>query len=752
MLSDRFNTVAHLAVAASIGCYALAEPAPAMALLATPVLALSWLNGRRARPWALPRTATSVLVLLGVLWAVLQTAAGRATPVSTLSQFLAYIVLVKAFDRRTARDDAQFLSLSVFIVIGALLTDNSLPVGVLLLAYSLLGAGAAMLHQVRAGVQRTAEARNAALGAAAPTPAPAARGSARAGVHLAVLTLVALALASGLALVGFLVTPRGYAQGALGPLGVVGAPQVGFSDQVRLGQAGLLSEDTTPVMDVLLTDSTGQALGGEGVPLYLRGSVLDRYSAETGAWTASIPPGAPEFRGRQSRSGEWLRLFPSSHRYELQVTMRGASPGYLFSLWAPVSVLPPRAGVLQEPSRDLALRFRAPPEATRAGRIAYSVRTNPDLVLGSRRAGARDGGGFASGPIHDLGARILAERGLPVEAAARTAAENRAAAAAIQSHLRQGYAYTREMVAPPAGTDPIAMFLFSTRRGHCEYFASAMVALCRSVGLDARVVTGYLAAEFNPMTGQYLVRQSNAHAWAEVALGDGRWQVMDPSPPAAIDGLRPSHAGLLGRLRVLYDAIDFAWNSTVISFDERRRSDLLGSMFGRRTTAGGVLTSVRRAARDLLSHPLPGPLRSLHPAVQWTIAIGAVALPLLLLRRRLARLGRRGSRRRGRAAIDPALAPLLRETGFYPRVLSLLDRARLGKPRTRPPLAHARVLAGTHPAAAGLVAEASELYYRVRFGARPLSVDEAARAARLPDDLARILASAPARSAPVHHR
>src|SRR5262249_49787331 len=152
---------------------------------------------------------------------------------------------------------------------------------------------------------------------------------------------------------------------------------------------------------------------------------------------------------------------------------------------------------------------------------------------------ARAPGPFDRGPIRDLAASVLDARHIPLEPAARQVpADNRAAAAAIQSHLRARCSYTRQMIAPDGGVDPIEMFLFRPKTGHCEYFASATVALCQAVGLEARVVSGYLAGEYNPVTGQYLVRESEAHAWAEVALGDGRWITVDSSPPAELERLR----------------------------------------------------------------------------------------------------------------------------------------------------------------------------------------------------------------------
>ena len=91
---------------------------------------------------------------------------------------------------------------------------------------------------------------------------------------------------------------------------------------------------------------------------------------------------------------------------------------------------------------------------------------------------------------------------------------------------REAFVYT---LAPPLlDHDPVDGFLFETRRGFCEHYASAFVVLLRAAGIPARVVTGYQGGEINPRGGYMMVRQSDAHAWAE-ALVDGEWRRYDPT-------------------------------------------------------------------------------------------------------------------------------------------------------------------------------------------------------------------------------
>ena len=87
-------------------------------------------------------------------------------------------------------------------------------------------------------------------------------------------------------------------------------------------------------------------------------------------------------------------------------------------------------------------------------------------------------------------------------------------AIAIENFLRSRFTYTLELSGKP-GDDPLAHFLFETHAGHCEYFASAMTIMLRTLGIPAREVNGFLPGEFNDLAGDYIVRASDAHSWVE---------------------------------------------------------------------------------------------------------------------------------------------------------------------------------------------------------------------------------------------
>ncbi len=101
-------------------------------------------------------------------------------------------------------------------------------------------------------------------------------------------------------------------------------------------------------------------------------------------------------------------------------------------------------------------------------------------------------------------------------------------AEAIQNYLRR-IPYDRAISAPPAGYDPVDWFLFENRRGYCDYYASALTVLVRSLGIPARIAQGYAPGEYLPGSRSYQVRQLDAHAWPEVYFPDYGWVEFEPT-------------------------------------------------------------------------------------------------------------------------------------------------------------------------------------------------------------------------------
>ena len=153
--------------------------------------------------------------------------------------------------------------------------------------------------------------------------------------------------------------------------------------------------------------------------------------------------------------------------------------------------------------------------------------------------------------------------------------------------------YIYSLEPPPLEENPVDGFLFETREGFCEHFASAFVFLMRAAGVPARVVLGYQGGDTNPLDRIVTVRQSDAHAWAEVFIRGRGWVRIDPTaasaPRRVDDGLARSvqqHADALPYLmrtdlawlrglRYRWEAISYQWNVWVLGYNPDRQRDLL---------------------------------------------------------------------------------------------------------------------------------------------------------------------------------
>mgnify|MGYP005848883627 FL=1 len=116
-----------------------------------------------------------------------------------------------------------------------------------------------------------------------------------------------------------------------------------------------------------------------------------------------------------------------------------------------------------------------------------------------------------------------------------------AKAKAIEDFLGREYLYSLDVPPLPRGEDAVDFFLFETRRGYCEHFATAYAVLCRLAGIPSRVVTGYATGEYNPFTGLYEVSLDDAHAWVEIYLPGIGWVAREPTPGFALPEFRKSN-------------------------------------------------------------------------------------------------------------------------------------------------------------------------------------------------------------------
>jgi protein-glutamine gamma-glutamyltransferase len=273
--------------------------------------------------------------------------------------------------------------------------------------------------------------------------------------------------------------------------------------------------------------------------------------------------------------------------------------------------------------------------------------------------------------------------------------------------------YTTELLGRRGG-DPLERFLFDTRRGHCELFASAMVVLLRSQGIPARLVTGFLGAEANPFEGYYVVRGSNAHAWVEAFVGEEEgWVTFDPTPVAGRPGAGAPGVALLARQ--MWDYVVFRWDRWILTFGLDDQVNLVHRL---RQSWHALVALFHRP--DRLESP------SFRAA---EVAGGEVAAS--------PHTGHE-ARRRGQAAaflffslalgVGVALrwwsARPLTATQGYRRLRRLLERSGVALPRSLAPLGLGRVVVEAHPAAAPVVHRLLFFYLQESFAGAELGWEE----------------------------
>ncbi|MEO8225283.1 MAG: DUF3488 and transglutaminase-like domain-containing protein, partial [Gammaproteobacteria bacterium] len=366
-----------------------------------------------------------------------------------------------------------------------------------------------------------------------------------------------------LAVVLFMLFPR-----LPGPFWALPAPggngHTGLSDEMNPGDITSLAQSDEVAFRVRFT-------GPAPLPaeLYWRGPVLERFDGRR--WRAvpdTVRDRLPVLRDYAPSPGPGQRVF----NYE--ITLEPNRKRWLLPLETPLTWDAPD-GTL---AGTLELLNRRPLEH----RIAWSGRS---VATGS----------FRDPRPPDRVNRELAPGKNPRTAALAT--ELRAAASSDADYLRRVLRLFREQeffytLQPPAlGAQPVDDFLFRTRAGFCEHYASAFAVLARAAGLPARVVAGYQGGERNPVADYWIVRQSDAHAWTEVWL-DGRWVRYDPTAAVAperiasgMDAALPDRAGAtlpmlgdaawIGRVALSWDAVNATWDHWVLAFGPDQQFALL---------------------------------------------------------------------------------------------------------------------------------------------------------------------------------
>lgn len=611
-------------------------------------------------------------------------------------EFAAVLQLSRLYNRRTAQDYQQIAVLSFLHLIAATVLSTKLTYALVFVGFVIATPWMLALSHLRREIEANypAFADDGGKSRAALARVLASKrvvgGRFLLGTALLSVPLFTMTLAI------FLIVPR-VGQGFLTLGGGPGEKVAGFGDQVELGGFGVIRDDPAVVLRV--TPLPRLDPKARRLTLRMRGTSFDHYDGRL--W---------------SRTNDLSRALEASanHKFVLRRPPRPTDQVLhvvLDHLEQPVVFIPTGTVALS-----------ADPKVVRAHRIPRRLRHSTGYDI---RYVDLDQEGFIydayvshtpdEQPIEPLLPEEL-DLYLQVpeghEQVEKLAQEVTAAAttplAKIQAVLvyLQSSRFTYSLLQPQVndGEYPLNAFLFRERRGHCEYFSTAMAVMLRALGIPSRNVTGLFGGQYNPYGEYYALRQGDAHSWVEAFVDELGWVTFDPTPPLSVELAR--HDGLWSDLHAFVDALRVRWMTSVVGYDLRAQLGLLrdaGRLFAGSGRSGG-------ADRD--SGANDGQVKA--SVRRWGLALVllfAGATGLFLWRRR-----------RRRPA--PGAGPLSVDAIEAVRLYVALERALVKKGYLREPgvtpLEHARALRRRGFEAADAVDEVTHGYLQARYGDLPL--------------------------------
>jgi transglutaminase-like putative cysteine protease len=564
--------------------------------------------------------------------------------VASASRFLTILLILKLFDLKKGRDYLIAYSLVFFQMLAAAASTAS-PVFFLLLSLFVLGS---IWGMIIFNMKKDFEEMGPAAG---DLPATVF------GLPF-FFSIIAVSIASlAVTLVLFFVIPR-MGAGFLERKTVNTVKVAGFSEEVDMGAIGSVKTDPTVVMRVELPGLKAPP----PYPLYFRGASLEHFDGrkwkrKTGREHSLIEGDAGIFTfGR--RSGRPLEQRILLEPLDTEVVFAASNAvvveGAFKRLW----------------TDDAGSIYFASPQYARIEYRAWSDTSPVNPMTTPRPGPAYLDTGAASARVVSLAAGITSG-----------AEDARQKALAIEGYLKSNHTYTLEP-SSGMGDDPLDDFLFHSREGYCEHYATAMVMMLRAAGVPARMVTGFAQGEWNGMGAYFMVRQRDAHSWVEAYIEDEGWARFDPTPAAGAGA--PTKASAL----TLYlDLLRWRWTRYIVQFssDDQRRAAV--GMEGRARMAA-------RAIRERLSPArlTPGLVRGAGAAA---LAAAVIAVFIAALLSRMRKVGK--------------------TPGFYGEMIRILGRRGLARRLDETPLEFA-VRTGNP-----MVLDLTRAFHAQRYGKAALS-------------------------------
>lgn len=765
----QFKPALYVLLLIGVSGFALAAQWPGLWLLAAGgILLNAWLV-KTGRFTPMPRFLASIVTIIAFIYVADLVFNAAATPILIIGQFLVLLQLVKLFEQRANRDYAQLIVLSLLLMVAAAINTASLLFGLLFITYLFLSLYVCLLFHLK--VESEGARKAIALPNIEPHPNTLRQDQRYLASSMRRLTVLISLASVAMAVSVFLFFPRGTGANLLGPLQYKPTRALtGFSEQVGFQQVARITQNYARVADVRVWHNGKPVTGTQ--PILLRGLTLDFYNGSNEIrwgrspyqWHRLLRPG--DFtaeRGVEAPVGEEKPLQEGEEIWRQQITLQPTGTTVLFAMPGIATFKSSRRTGIRYSNFDQALQLQeALPqpleyEVVSRGKLKYLP--YPGQV---RRRGTPWGGMFEQTddrPRSRIDPRIaeyarrpevsgLGEGGVPlVELRDKALAESRQSeetdglhdmptrydaeiAANIEKHFHSTFSYTLDLTDTERaeGEDPMVGFLYDFKRGHCEYFAGAMTLMCQSLGIPARLVIGFKCDEFNAIGGYYVVQQNHAHAWVETRVGDSldnaAWQTFDPT--AGREATSTRALTWWTQVRHLFDFLEHTWANNVIAYDRGSRDSLVQNLENQ-------LSSTAVSSSQKISD-LPTWLKTENWAISSRLLTGLIALAVMALIGSVGwflyerwRLWRRAERIGLDTLPTEERLRLVRQLGFYDRLLQLLERRGHSRPRNLTPREFSNSLAFLPSEVFNSVSHLTEIFYRVRYGRHELSLGQRTR-------------------------
>ncbi len=610
-----------------------------------------------------------------------------ANVLDVLVEFAAALQIIRLATRKGAAHDQQVIVLALLHLIAGTVLGGGLGYGLCFLGVLIVAPGALVLSHLRREVEGNYR-QGARDRTGLPVDVPRILRSRRVvgRSFLAVTCLLSIPIFLFTALL-FVLFPRVGLSLLLMNRGHAGR-MIGFSGHVDLGEVGVLRSDPTLAMRIELPDVSDPP--PPRVTLHLRGTALDSYDGR--AWSQS-----QSLRHTAETDAGLIPIERYPHTADEKVMRIDLEP-----IDPPVIFLPPSAtGLRLRTKSQLGLDTPLPVARGPEGEFRYQPPDERGLkydVFLSRRGAPT----FQRLPATERPRYLALPADLPerirtlAEGWTRGLATPLEKAKSVERHLRTEFRYD---LGSPSGKSkqPLDDFLFESKRGHCEFYSTAMAVMLRTLDVPTRNVTGFIGGSYNRFGRFYAVRQGDAHSWVEVFLDDQGWVTFDPTPPG--DAAPKSElGGAWAYIRDFLEATSQRWDRHVVGYDLNQQVSLFQTL-----------------TRNRNGSMLPGGFtrpKHLAPILGGGVLVAAGVYLYLRRRGRTRLLGSKPGEARSASAL---LATELYE---------LLDGAMSarGVPRSPgvPPLRHAEgLVAQDHPLSDEVMA-LTEIYLRARFGGEVL--------------------------------